>query len=379
MFLHILRALFILLMAAVGWHYISKNFWGESTWLTLAVALTLGVLLLCIDILGTRRKLAIFSGVFFGLIVGVSISYGLSFIVRLLVEVLMPVVIPPLNLPTAAREGSLSLQQQQQLALIEFINILVSISVSYLAISFILQTKDDFRFIIPYVEFRKQTKGSRPILLDTSVLIDGRICDIARSGIVDSQLIVPRFVLEELRLLADGANKMMRNRGRHGLDALADLKANPKVEVVDYDPSARHDTKQPVDDQLLHLAKDLNARVLTNDFNLNKVAGLRGVDVINLNDLANAVKQVVLPGEKMVVRLIKAGEEAGQGVGFLPDGTMVVVEQGRQHLNEEVEFTVTNTRQTSAGKMIFGRIGNGVAVAPIPRRPKSAGDAPEAA
>lgn len=179
-------------------------------------------------------------------------------------------------------------------------------------------------------------------------------------------------------MLADGADKLKRNRGRHGLDALSDLKSNSKVDVIDYDPSGRHDTQMPVDDQLLHVAKDLNARVLTNDFNLNKVAGLRGVDVINLNELANAVKPVVLPGERMTVRLIKAGEEAGQGVGFLTDGTMVVVEQARQHLNEEVEFTVTNTRQTSAGKMIFGRMGNGV-VAPSPRRPKGTGETPEAA
>jgi uncharacterized protein YacL len=180
--------------------------------------------------------------------------------------------------------------------------------------------------------------------------------------------VVPRFVQTELQNIADGANKLMRNRGRRGLDTLADLKANPKLEVVDYDSSGRHDTNLPVDEQLLHLAKDLNARILTNDLNLNKVAGLRGVDVINLNDLANAVKPIVLPGERMVVRILKPGEENGQGVGYLDDGTMVVVEQARQFLNEEVEFTVTNTRQTSAGKMIFGRIGDTNQPPPPPRR-----------
>jgi uncharacterized protein YacL len=367
MVLHILRALFILLMAAVGWFFIGFNFWGEYTWLSMGVALTIGVLLTCVDILSSRRKLAIFSGVFFGLIVGISIAYGLSFIVRLLVEQWMPNVQLPPN-PTTEQLRVVAASRLRTESLIDYLNLLVGICSSYLSISFILQTKDDFRFIIPYVEFSKQTRGARSILLDTSVLIDGRIADIAATGILESQLVVPRFVQTELQNIADGANKLMRNRGRRGLDTLADLKANPKLEVVDYDSSGRHDTNLPVDEQLLHLAKDLNARILTNDLNLNKVAGLRGVDVINLNDLANAVKPIVLPGERMVVRILKPGEENGQGVGYLDDGTMVVVEQARQFLNEEVEFTVTNTRQTSAGKMIFGRIGDTNQPPPPPRR-----------
>jgi uncharacterized protein YacL len=372
MVLHILRALFILLMASVGWFFVKSNFWGDFTWLSMGVALTVGVLLTCVDILSSRRKLAIFSGVFFGLIVGVSIAYGLSFIVRLLVEQWMPNVQLPGN-PTPEQISRNMASRQQAETLINYINLLVGVCSSYLSISFILQTKDDFRFIIPYVEFSKQTRGARSILLDTSVLIDGRIADIAATGILESQLVVPRFVQIELQNIADGANKLMRNRGRRGLDTLAELKGNPKLEVIDYDPSGRHDANLPVDEQLLHLAKDLNARILTNDLNLNKVAGLRGVDVINLNDLANAVKPIVLPGERMVVRVIKPGEENGQGVGYLDDGTMVVVEQARQFLNEEIEFTVTNTRQTSAGKMIFGRMGDAPPPQSQPRRlrPKS--------
>jgi len=252
----------------------------------------------------------------------------------------------------------------------------------YLSISFILQTKDDFRFIIPYVEFNKQTKGSRPILLDTSILIDGRITDIGSTGIFESQLIVPRFVLDELQLVADSSDKLKRNRGRRGLDVLAKLRALPQVEVFIYDHSVHSETEvEGVDQKLLALAKQLNGRVLTTDFNLNKVAQLRGVDVININDLANALKPVVLPGERMHVRLVKNGEEAGQGVGYLDDGTMVVVEQGAGNLDREVEFVVTNTRQTSAGKMIFGRVADGQSsAAPAGAPAKALGSAtPQAA
>jgi len=184
------------------------------------------------------------------------------------------------------------------------------------------------------VEFSKQTKGARPFLLDTSVLIDGRISDIAETGILESRLIVPRFVLAELQIVADSGDKLKRNRGRRGLDVLQRLQQNKRAEVVLYDSShSEQDGPDDVDNKLMVLASELHSRVLTNDF-----------------------KPVVLPGERMTVRMIKPGEEAGQGVGYLDDGTMVVVEQGRQHINHEVEFIVTSVLQTSAGKMIFGRM-----------------------
>ena len=351
MVLHILRALFILLMAAVGWFYLqdARQFWGDFTWLAMAVSLAVGVLFVCVDILAPRRKLAIFSGTFFGLIVGIAIAYGLSFAVRLIVEQWQP-------------SQGLSLEdiehfQRSQKAMEEYLILLVGVTTCYLSISFILQTKDDFRFIIPYVEFTRQTKGPRSVVLDTSVLIDGRIADIAATGMLEHQLIVPRFVLAELQAVADSADKLRRNRGRRGLDVLSRLQGMSRSEVILYDSSGRDSAADGgVDQKLMSLATELNARVLTTDFNLNKVAQLRGVDVININDLANALKPVVLPGERMNVRLLKGGEEPGQGVGYLDDGTMVVVEQGRQHMNEEVEFTVTSVLQTSAGKMIFGRM-----------------------
>lgn len=356
MILHVLRALFVLLMAAVGYSFMERpaRMWGNFSDLTMAVALSIGVLVVCIDILTPRRKVFIFSGTFFGLVVGSLIAYGFSFVVNLLVAD------PDMRL---------------------FLTLMVGVTACYLSVSFILQTKDDFRFIIPYVEFSKQTKGARPILIDTSVLIDGRIADIVETGILESQLIVPRFVLTELQLVADSSDRLKRNRGRRGLDILNKMQGSSRVEIIHYDTSSPMDEEKGVDERLVDLAAQLKGRVLTTDFNLNKVAQLRGVDVININDLSTSLKPIVLPGERMQVRLMRPGEEAGQGVGYLDDGTMVVVEQGRPYLNEEVEFNVTSMLQTSAGKMIFGRLvgpvtpsaGGNLADKP----PASAGPAPQ--
>jgi uncharacterized protein YacL len=351
MVLTFLRALFILLMAAIGWSYIRSDSQlpADYTWLALAISISLGTFLICIDILSPRKKLAIFSGIFFGLIVGAAFSYALSFVVRLLVDRYLPDQVL----------GSTFAEQARKVheATISYIDLGMGIACCYLAMSFILQTKDDFRFVIPYVEFSKATKGARPILVDTSVLIDGRITDIAQTGILESQLLVPRFVLDELHTIADSADRLTRSRGRLGLDVLNKLQNSDFVDVVLYDASGG-DEGATVDEKLITLARSINARVLTNDFNLNKVAQLRGVKVINLNALANAMKAVVKVGEKMKVTIQKPGDMPGQGVGYLEDGTMVVVEQGRNHIDAEVEVTVTNTRQTAAGRMIFGRLGD---------------------
>jgi uncharacterized protein YacL len=228
----------------------------------------------------------------------------------------------------------------------------------YITISTLLQTKDEFRFIIPYVEFSKQTKGGRPLVLDTSVIIDGRIADVCDTRLIDTTLIVPRFVLQELQAIADSSDKLKRNRGRRGLDVLKRLQSNPKLELQMHDGNVaelRTGERIRVDERLVILAKALNARVVTNDFNLNKIAQLQGVDVINLNELANALKTVALPGEFMQVRVVKAGDQVGQGVGYLDDGTMVVIEQGRPLIGQEVAIVVTSVLQTPAGRMIFGR------------------------
>jgi uncharacterized protein YacL len=176
--------------------------------------------------------------------------------------------------------------------------------------------------------------------------------------VVDNKLIVPRFVLQELQAIADSSDKLKRNRGRRGLDVLKRLQSNPKIELQMHDgnvPELRTGERIRVDERLVVLAKALGARVVTNDYNLNKIAQLQGVDVINLNELANALKTVALPGEAIPVRVVKPGDQIGQGVGYLDDGTMVVIEQGRALIGQEVSIVVTSVLQTPAGRMIFGR------------------------
>jgi len=190
-------------------------------------------------------------------------------------------------------------------------------------------------------------------ILDTSVIIDGRIADIAETGFLDGVLVIPQFVLRELQLVADSGDSMKRNRGRRGLDILQKMQkiAHVTVQIVETDfPEVRE-----VDLKLIELARRMSGKIVTNDFNLNKVAQLRGVPVLNINELANSLKPVVLPGEVMRVFVIKEGKEAGQGVGYLDDGTMVVVDQARKALGKTIEVSVTSVLQTTAGKMIFCR------------------------
>ncbi|GAH81751.1 unnamed protein product, partial [marine sediment metagenome] len=216
---------------------------------------------------------------------------------------------------------------------IQLVRLLLGAGAVFLCVSFVLQTKDVFRFVIPYVEFAKQTKGPRPLLLDTSVIIDGRIADIVDTQILESEMLVPRFILTELQAIADSDDKLKRNRGRRGLDILRQLQNSNKadIRILDANIPDVNDNRE-VDAKLVALAQHLDGRVVTNDYNLNKIAQLRGVGVVNINDLANALKPVVLPGETMTVKIIKPGEEPGQGVGYLEDGTMIVAEQSRDFI-----------------------------------------------
>jgi len=220
----------------------------------------------------------------------------------------------------------------------------------------LLQTKDKFRFIIPYIEFAKEVRGGRPCVLDTSSIIDGRIADVIETKIIDSPLIVPSFVLQELQDIADSNDKLRRNRGRRGLDVLSKLQSNPHIEVKLHEVKQDETKGLSVDQRLVELAKKLGGCVVTNDFNLNKVASVQGVDVINLNDLANSLKPRFLPGERLSIKIIKAGEAAGQGVGYLDDGTMVVCEDGGSMIGKDSDVVVKSVLQSSAGRMIFCRL-----------------------
>ncbi|TAK12544.1 MAG: PIN domain nuclease [Anaerolineae bacterium] len=204
------------------------------------------------------------------------------------------------------------------------------------------------------VEKSANGKGPiRPILMDTSVIIDGRIADIARTGFLSGELLIPRFVLNELQYIADSGDNLRRQRGRRGLEVLAALQKDPviPVRISDIDVEG----SRAVDDKLIILARQMRAPVLTNDFNLNRVAELQGVSILNINDLANAVKAVYLPGENLNVRIIQEGREANQGVGYLDDGTMVVVQDGQNFIGVELDTVVTKVLQTAAGRMIFAK------------------------
>lgn len=192
------------------------------------------------------------------------------------------------------------------------------------------------------------------VLLDTSVIIDGRLADICRAGFISGTMIVPRFILDELQYIADSPDVLRRNRGRRGLDVLNRLQKDESVplEISDMDASGIRE----VDGKLVKLAQDLDCPILTNDYNLNRVAELQGVRVLNINELANAVKAVVLPGETLRIQIMQEGKEPGQGVGYLDDGTMVVIEDGRRSMNLTVDVVVTRVLQTVAGRMIFGQI-----------------------
>jgi uncharacterized protein YacL len=342
--LWMLRGVFALIisgLAVVAFRfYLNQETADHDTraWAALFGILTLGVLIITTDVLVRNKQITTLSAVYFGLLLGLLLGNMFS-------AALDPFLF----------DAEIAKEQAQRQA----VRLLITVVCCYLSISTLLQTKDEFRFIIPYVEFSKQVKGGRPLVLDTSVIIDGRIADICDTRFIDTKLIVPRFVLQELQSVADSSDKLKRNRGRRGLDMLKRMQNNTKVDLQMHEanlPELREVHK--VDERLVVLAKALGARVVTNDYNLNKIAQLQGVEVINLNELANALKSVALPGEFMSVRLVKPGDQIGQGVGYLEDGTMVVVEQGRSFIGQDVTITVTSVLQTPAGRMIFGRIEN---------------------
>ncbi|QDU58595.1 PIN/TRAM domain-containing protein [Aeoliella mucimassa] len=335
MALVILRVLFLMIAIALGVQVVSSKVF-ESNNSFLPILAFLGVMLgaigvLVADISIRRKRLDVITAVYFGAVIGLFLSYVLQLgLTPLLDEVRNPDIAGWFKLSIAA-------------------------ITCYISISVLLQTRDDFRFIIPYVEFAKEIKGLKPLVLDTSVVIDGRIADLVETQVIDNQLIMPQFVISELQGIADSSDKLKRGRGRRGLDILNRLQSNGKVDIQIFERELPEFAGQPVDQKLVLLAKHLEGKVVTNDYNLNKVAKLHSVGVVNLNDIANSLKPIFLPGETLDVQLIKPGEDIRQGVGYLEDGTMVVIEGGREHIGEMVRATVTSVLQTSAGRMVFGK------------------------
>lgn len=227
-----------------------------------------------------------------------------------------------------------------------------NLAFAYLGIVIGIRKRDELR-LSPFFQANRG-RMSMSKVLDTSVIIDGRIADICETGFLEGTLIIPKFVLQELQYIADSADALKRNRGRRGLDILKKIQEQNDVGVV-IDDTDFPELKE-VDSKLVKLAETINGKILTNDFNLNKVAELHGVPVLNINELANALKPVVLPNEEMRIRLMKRGKEYDQGVGYLEDGTMVVVDDARNHIGKTVDVVVTSVLQTTAGRMIFSKI-----------------------
>ena len=362
MILFILRGVFLVLVAAVVTLYVNSEFQQRAglgfaqitSIIAGVVAVAAGVIAL--DVWIREKRLSAISGVFLGLLAGLVSAYALSFVVDLIAVY-------------AAPEDAI--QREAFLDLLRGLKVVIGLVTSYIAMSLVLQTKDDFRFVIPYVEFAKEVRGSRPTLLDTSVIVDGRVLDIADTKVMQGALVVPRFVLEELQKICDSSDKLKRARGRRGLDRLQKLRDHPDLEVRIDDTLDRDAADAGVDARLIAAAKRIRGRLLTHDYNLAKVAKLRGVEVINLNDLARALRPVLLPGEPVQVRIVKGGEGPGQGVGYLEDGTMVVVDGARERLHEVVDAKVTSSLQTSAGRMVFAKAvegpGVGDSMAGLPR------------
>lgn len=284
------------------------------------------VLVVIADIYAPKKKIDTISSLYFGVLIGVLLTYVLS------------VALAPL-LTQSFNAG--------------IIQLLIGLVLCYLCTSVLLQTKDDFRFLIPYVEFVREVKGFKPLILDTSVVIDGRIADLVATEVFDNQLIMPRFALTELQAIADSSDKMRRTRGRRGLDILNQMRSDEKIDLTIFDRDLPELAGQTVDLKLVLLAKHLEGKVVTGDYNLNKVAKLHNVPVINLNEISNSLRPTFLPDETFKIKVMKEGEGAEQGIGYLDDGTMVVIEGARNQIGKELEVRVTSTLQTNAGRMIF--------------------------
>ncbi|MEO0630090.1 MAG: PIN/TRAM domain-containing protein [Planctomycetota bacterium] len=308
----------------------------SSWWLTTVLAVIFGGLAFAADRLTPNKKISTLGAIFFGLVVALLASFALGSVIDLVADLW--------DIRTA--DGTPP-------AIIDTIKVLLGIGIGYICISTVLQTQDDFRLVIPYVEFAKQIRGPRPLLIDSSTLIDARIADVAGVGILQTTLIVPRFVAEELQLLADNQDASVRSRGRRGLEVIATLQDDPKVDVVidETQLSARG-----VDRMLVDLAQRSGAIIATTDSGLAAVAEINGVSVLNIHELAKACKPITFEGESFRVRLVRAGEQPGQAVGYLDDGTMVVVNNAEHAIGVEAGVSVESTIPTAAGRMIFAAL-----------------------
>jgi uncharacterized protein YacL len=240
---------------------------------------------------------------------------------------------------------------------VEFINnikLFVVFVFVYLGLTLGIKGKDEFNLVIPYVKFKRQDMRDERIVVDTSSIIDGRISDIVKTNFIEAKFIVPRFVLNELHALADSTDHMKRQKGKRGIEILHSLKKETNIDVEIYDQNV--ESVKSVDEKIVKLAQDLESKVLTTDYNLNRIAQLQGVKVLNINDLANALKPTFMAGQRFTLKLIKEGKEQNQALGYLEDGTMVVVEGAKRLIGKTVPIEVTSVLQSSSGRIVFTKL-----------------------
>ena len=301
----------------------------------IAATLAVVVIVVLLDIRTPQKRISNVVGVYLAVVSGLFASLAVGVLIDLIAEAWDMAGDP------------------EALKYLTLLKLAVGLTLCYIAISVVLSTRDSIRLVIPYVEFSKQVRGLRPMLLDTSALIDGRMNTFAKTGFMDAPLIVPQFVVNELHALADSAERIKRDRGRRGLDNLRIMQDDPAINI---------DLEQmdvpagvPVDSMLVDLALEKNLRLVTTDSNLARVAAISDAQTLNLHDLGGLLRDAAIPGETMRLTIVRLGESEGQGVGYMPDGTMVVVEDAAGRVDEEVLVTITNAVQTSAGRLIFAQ------------------------
>jgi len=334
----LIRILFIIVSSLVG--YLCSSYLHVTRWQGLAAGLCFALVLVIIERFLKRVSLRDLLASLLGLIAGLVAANLLVFLTSVIIE-------------EGENDGVLRMVAAGS-----------SLTLGYLGMAVAYKKRDEFNFLVPSgTSYSRRTQSNDLKILDTNVIIDGRILDICETGFIEGTLIIPRFVLKELQYIADSSDILRRNRGRRGLDILHAMQKSPNIDVRISEEDSLD--IEEVDAKLIALARSMGAKVVTNDFNLNQVAELQAVTVLNINELANAVKPVILPGETMTVRVVKEGKEYGQGVAYLDDGTMVVVDNGRTLMGQSVDVMVTSILQTAAGRMIFTKKkeeGNGYAL-----------------
>ncbi len=321
-----LRVLFVLIFGAIGY-----SLGADKALLSAGIGSGVALVIVLLEAFGRQVSLKGLSSAAFGIFLGLTLAW----IVGKTLE-------------------QLPIRKDVPQDFINNIKIFVTFIFVYLGLTLGIKGKDEFHLVIPYVKFKRQEMTEESIVMDTSSIIDGRILDIVKTKFIEAKFIVPRFVLNELHALADSTDHMKRQKGKRGIEILHSLKKEPNIEVEVLDQPV--DEAHSVDEKIVRLTQTLDSKVLTTDYNLNRIAQLQGVSVLNINDLANALKPSFIAGQRFSLKLIKEGKEQNQAIGYLEDGTMVVVEGAKRLIGKTVTVEVSSVLQSSSGRIVFTKL-----------------------